>query len=156
MNSKYFILILFALFLFPKVRADIYDFEKFPHQSIIRHASFQHHVPEALIRALIKVESNFNESAVSQVGAQGLMQIMPQTALELGVDNPFDPRQNILAGTRYFQDLLNQFEGNLEKALAAYNAGPETVEKFQGVPPFKETKKFIKLVLHYYKKYSHF
>lgn len=122
------------------------------HQAIDRHvrnASLKHGVPESIIRGIIKVESSFNTKAVSKSGAQGLMQLMPETAQELGVTEPFDIAQNIDAGTRYLKKLLTRFDGDLKRALAAYNAGPTVVDRHNGEVPFKETRQYVKQVLEY-------
>lgn len=104
-----------------------------------------------LIRALIKVESNFNPMAISRAGAKGLMQLMPETANKLGVDNIFDPEENIAGGTRYLRQMLDQFGNDLPMALAAYNAGPNRVEKSGGIPKISETQNYIKKVLSLYR-----
>ena len=111
-------------------------------------------VESSLITAIIKAESDFNHNAVSRKGAEGLMQIMPDTASLMELDDPFNPKENIIAGTRYLSLLLKRFKNNKTLALAAYNAGPETVETYKGVPPFHETKDFIHKVLHYYRQYN--
>ncbi len=108
----------------------------------------------ALVKAVIRVESGFNPDAVSPAGAQGLMQIMPETCLDLGVKDPFNPRQNIQGGCTYLKGLLDQF-GNLTLALAAYNAGPGAVERYNNsIPPFPETRTYVKRVLDAYDKLS--
>ena len=113
--------------------------------SITEHARRQK-VAADLVRAVIQVESAFNPVAVSSKGAMGLMQLMPATAVEMGVGNPFDPDQNIRGGVAYLRRLLDRYNGNVELALAAYNAGMGNVEKYGDVPPFKETKNYVKKV----------
>jgi soluble lytic murein transglycosylase len=119
----------------------------------IRRASRQHGVSAALVKAVIAAESGFDRLAESSKGARGLMQLMPATADQLGVDDAYDPWQNIDGGTRYLCELIDRFPGELELALAAYNAGPETVRQYQGIPPYKETRGYVKRVLAYYKKF---
>jgi soluble lytic murein transglycosylase len=121
--------------------------------SYIAEAARRHGISFSLIKAVIKAESNFDHYAVSKAGACGLMQLMPKTAKELGVANPFDPRQNILGGARYLKELLNQFQGSVPLALAAYNAGPAKVQAVNGVPRIDETRGFIARVLRYLNKY---
>ena len=106
------------------------------------------------IAAIIKAESGYNPKAVSHTGARGMMQLMPLTAAELGVENSFNPEHNINGGVRYYKKLLNRYNGNIELALAAYNAGMRTVKKYNGVPPFEATRLYIKKVLHYYQVYK--
>jgi len=106
-----------------------------------------------LIKAVIRAESAWNPRAISRAGAQGLMQLMPGTSKDMDVDDPFDPAQNIEAGTRYLRSMLDKFNGDLVIALAAYNAGPRAVEKYGGVPPYGETRRYIKRVLRYYRGY---
>lgn len=119
--------------------------------SLIQAYGAKYDVDPALISSIIKAESNFNPVAVSSAGAEGLMQLMPGTAKELGVENSFDVEENIEAGTRYLKGLLDRFGGNLELALAAYNAGPERVKNAGGIPNIKETKGYVSRVLRYYK-----
>jgi soluble lytic murein transglycosylase-like protein len=106
-----------------------------------------------LIKAVIRAESDFNSRAVSKKGAQGLMQLMPETARELRVGDPFNPRQNIDGGTRYLRQMLDIFNGNLMLSLAAYNAGPGTVRRAQGVPRIPETIRYVTKVLKQYRVY---
>lgn len=119
----------------------------------IAEAARTHGVSFSLIKAVIRAESNFDPYAVSRVGACGLMQIMPPTARDLGISDPFDPRENILGGTRYLSHLLNQFAGSVPHALAAYNAGPARVQSANGVPRIEETRDFVQRVLKYWKQY---
>ncbi len=113
----------------------------------IKAASEKHRIDRALIESVIHAESRFNPNAVSPKGAQGLMQLMPATATELGVNNAFDPRSNVEAGTRYLQQLLIQYNGDLAKALAAYNAGPHRVQQYNGIPPYRETQNYVSKVI---------
>ena len=119
-------------------------------ESYIEEAASKEKLEPALLRALIRVESNFNHKARSRVGARGLMQIMPLTAAELGNRKALDhrnPRANILAGSHYLRELINQFQGDVRLALAAYNAGPRAVEKYNGIPPYAETRGYVRKVL---------
>ncbi|MBZ5646906.1 MAG: lytic transglycosylase domain-containing protein [Acidobacteriia bacterium] len=113
-------------------------------------ASDKHQVDADFIRSVIRAESGFNPRALSPKGAQGLMQLMPQTALKLGVQDPFEPGANIDAGTKYLRDLLLQYHGDVAKALAAYNAGPLRVAQYNGVPPYRETRAYIRRVINDY------
>ncbi|MCF8096150.1 MAG: lytic transglycosylase domain-containing protein [Desulfobacteraceae bacterium] len=117
-------------------------------ESIDRAAS-EHNLSRELIACVIRAESGFDPSAVSGAGAQGLMQLMPETARELGVNNPFDIRENIDAGARYLKKMLHDFGGSLEKALAAYNAGPAAVKRFAGDVPYAETRQYVERVLSF-------
>lgn len=121
---------------------------------IIFHAAVTHQVDPALIKAIILAESGFNPRAVSKRGAMGLMQLMPITVKEFGLDDVFDPAVNIEYGVRYFRKLLDRFNGNVKLALAAYNAGAKYVLKYKGVPPFKATQRYISKVLYYHRLFS--
>jgi soluble lytic murein transglycosylase-like protein len=118
-------------------------------QRIDEHALAQDLDPR-LVEALIRVESAFNSRAVSNKGAMGLMQLMPSTASELGVENAFDVEENLRGGTSYLRSLLDRFSGDLTLALAGYNAGPGAVEKYRGVPPYRETTEYVRRVLAAY------
>jgi soluble lytic murein transglycosylase len=120
---------------------------------IIKQAAERFGIEASLIKAVIKAESDFNHRAVSCKGAQGLMQLMPDTADAFNVEDPFDPVSNIYGGTRYLRHLLERFNLDLGMALAAYNAGPEKVEEYRGIPPFSETMNFVKKVITYYQQY---
>ncbi len=123
-------------------------------QRLAREASERHGLEPALVLAVCKAESAFDSLAVSRAGAQGVMQLMPATARSLGVTNSFDPHQNIDGGTRYLKSLMQRYRNNTTLALAAYNAGPTKVRRYGGVPPYKETRKYVKRVLKYYKQYK--
>ena len=120
------------------------------YHSIIHEKASMYDLDPSLIKAVIKTESNWNSRAVSRKGAMGLMQLMPATATEMNVQNPYDPEENIEGGTKYLRYLLERFNGDLTLALAAYNAGPKTVEKFGYVPPITETKHYVSKVLSLY------
>jgi soluble lytic murein transglycosylase-like protein len=124
------------------------------HDSIIRQASERFGIKTSLIKAVIHAESGFDENATSKKGAKGLMQLMPKTAEQLDVENPYEPAENIFGGTQYLSSLLGRYNNNMQLALAAYNAGPENVDKYEGVPPFPETMIFIKRVLEFYDQYN--
>jgi soluble lytic murein transglycosylase-like protein len=123
------------------------------YEGIIAQATQRFNVDPSLVKAVIKAESNFDQMAVSRKGAQGLMQLMPPTADDMEVSNPFNPEENIFGGTRYLSLLLKRFRQDKTLALAAYNAGPEAVEAYGGVPPFPETESFVAKVLDFHKEY---
>ncbi|HEU4504094.1 MAG TPA: lytic transglycosylase domain-containing protein [Nitrospira sp.] len=120
-------------------------------EPLIKRHSFQQQLHPALIRAVIKAESNFDPRAVSRAGAIGLMQLMPQTAVRLEVRDMFDPDENVGGGTKYLRQLLDRFHGNLPLALAAYNAGENIVDRYQSLPPIDETRQYVRKVLRYYR-----
>jgi len=122
--------------------------------SIITQAADKHDVDPALVRAIIMAESAYNPMATSKKGAVGLMQIMPQTAATLGMEDMYNPVHNINAGVKYLKKLLNQFGGDLELTLAAYNAGSTKVMEYQGVPPYKATRHYVEEVFKYYRHYQ--
>ena len=113
---------------------------------MIREVSSRYNVDPALIRAVIETESNWNSKAVSRKGALGLMQLVPGTARQLGVDNAFDPKQNLDGGVHYLHTLLERYNGDLDKSLAAYNAGPGAVDRARGVPRIRETREYVQKV----------
>jgi len=122
------------------------------YDDLIRLAADAFHVDPALVKAVVAAESNFEARAVSPVGAQGLMQLMPETARAMGVRRPFKPSENIEGGVRYLRSLLDRFD-ELGLALAAYNAGPHVVERYGGIPPYPETEQYVTRVLSHYRRY---
>ena len=120
-------------------------------EPVIKRHSSQQQLHPALIRAVIKAESNFDPRAVSRAGAIGLMQLMPQTAVRLDVRDMFDPDENVGGGAKYLRQLLDRFHGNLPLALAAYNAGENIVDRYQALPPIDETRQYVRKVLRYYR-----
>ncbi len=125
------------------------------YDELISVASKQYGVDSRLVKAIIKAESDFNPTAVSKKGAMGLMQIMPQNFQRLDIEDPFDPRENIMGGTRYFRYLYDRFDGKLALSLAAYNAGPTAVDNYnKTIPPYRETEQYVQRVLTYYRNYK--
>ena len=137
-------------------RYDMYMKEEAPvkasnrsYLDIIRRHATSYQLEEALVKAVIKVESDYQPMIVSRKGAQGLMQLIPQTAKDLKVSNPFDPYENIRGGSEYLRMMLDLFNNDVELALAAYNSGPNTVKRYGGIPPYDETQKYVKKVKRY-------
>jgi soluble lytic murein transglycosylase-like protein len=138
-----------AKMLSPQVDVDTeFEFVKpsEAYEAIIQDAAREHQLDAHLIRAVMQTESAFHPFAVSRAGAEGLMQLMPALASEMGVSDSFDPRENIMGGARYLKRLLDYHNGNLDLALASYNAGPGNVERYGGIPPFRETRKYVKTI----------
>jgi len=142
----------FRLYI-PETRMDFATYF-FRYDRIIQKASAQHGVDFSLIKAVIKAESDFDRRAVSDKGARGLMQLMPQTAQRMAVTDPFDPQENIHAGVRYLKYLLASFQNNVPLALAAYNAGENAVRKYGRIPPYEETRTFVDRVLRYWDEFK--
>ena len=115
-------------------------------EPVICQVSKENNIDANLVKAVIEQESQYNPTAVSEAGALGLMQLMPATAKALGVKDPLNPVENIRAGTKYLSSLLNRYQGNVVLALSAYNAGPDNVDKYKGVPPFEETKNYLEKI----------
>jgi soluble lytic murein transglycosylase-like protein len=120
---------------------------------LIRATAAAYELDPALVKAVVAAESNFERRAVSRVGAQGLMQLMPETARDLGVRRPFTPSENLRGGVQYLRSLLDRFE-DLDLALAAYNAGPEAVVRYGGIPPYPETEDYVSRVRRHYRRYQ--
>lgn len=122
-------------------------------QNLVSAASARNGVPSGLVTAVLMAESAGDPSAISSAGAQGLMQLMPGTAAGCGIDNPFDPTENVDCGTRFLHRLLKRYGNNVELAVAAYNAGPGAVDQYHGVPPYAETQAYVDRVLTAYRNY---
>ncbi|MDJ0721990.1 MAG: lytic transglycosylase domain-containing protein [Desulfobacterales bacterium] len=121
---------------------------------IIQDAARRYDVDFSLLKAIIRAESSFDPQAISRKGARGLMQIMPENFRTLDIQDPFDPEQNIMGGTRYFRSLLDRYQGKVSLTLAAYNAGPTAVDRYRRIPPFAETKDYVQKVLRFYEHYK--
>ena len=124
------------------------------YDGIIQEASNTFGLSFSLLKAMIRVESNFDSRAISKKGALGLMQIMPQNLQAFNIRDPYDPKDNIMGGASYFKSLMERFQGKLPLALAAYNAGPTIVDKYRKIPPIKETKDYVKKVMKYFYLYQ--
>ena len=143
----------YRLFLKEKSRVTRwYSSEKY--DDLISDASERSGVSFPLLKAIIKAESDFDPHAVSKKGATGLMQIMPENFKPLGINDPFDPWENINAGARYFKQMYDRFKGKLTLSLAAYNAGPTAVDRYQTIPPYEETQEYVRRVMKYYYNYK--
>jgi len=129
--------------------ADITTYDR-----IIKEAAHRHGIDFCLVKAIIQAESSFNPRAVSEKGARGLMQIMPENFTALNIKDPFDPQQNIMGGTRYFRSLYDRYEGQLALSLSAYNAGPTIVDRYKRIPPFPETERYVEKVMRYYRQFK--
>jgi soluble lytic murein transglycosylase len=125
----------------------------YSYRDIIRQNARVYRLEEALVKAVIKAESNYNPQSRSNKGAQGLMQLIPETARLMNVNNPYDPAENIRGGSNYLRLMLDQFNGNLDLALAAYNAGPNAVQRHGGIPPYTETREYVQRVRRYLEQY---
>jgi soluble lytic murein transglycosylase len=136
----------------PKRRRAMRPPQRREYDGLIGLTAREHEIEPALIKAVIAAESNFDPEAVSRKGAQGLMQLMPVTATRLGVEDPLRPTENVRGGTRYLRLMLDRY-GDVERAVAAYNAGPAAVDRFGGVPPYPETQDYVRRVLTYYRHY---
>jgi soluble lytic murein transglycosylase len=135
----------------PKYRKNLYNIAHY--DDVINEAAKRNDLSTPLLKALIHVESYFNPKAVSKKGALGLMQIMPENLELLNINDPFDPWENIMGGARYLKSMLERFSGQLDLALAAYNAGPAAVEKYNDIPPFPETQQYVKKVMRTFRIY---
>jgi len=139
--------------LFKKNRGRVRNRYPTRYDRLIKEISQKYNVNPALVKAVIKAESDFNPYAVSKKGARGLMQLMPKTMKDLKVYDPFHPRDNINGGVKFLKRMLTRFNNNIPLSLAAYNAGAETVEKYEDIPPYQETQHYVKKVLNYFDRY---
>jgi soluble lytic murein transglycosylase-like protein len=140
----------FLLSLF--TNADVLSSTRKPYDSIIVSVAQNYRVPPELVHSIIKAESNYDPWAISSKGAMGLMQLMPLTATQYKVMNVFDPKQNIVGGVKYLVDLIKLYDGDTKRVLAAYNAGQEAIKRYGGIPPYRETRNYIKKVMATYNK----
>ena len=141
----------YTLYIKERPKPDVVTTE---YDEIIQVASHTFGLSFPLLKAMIRVESNFDSKAISKKGALGLMQIMPKNLKSLSIRDPHDPKENIMGGARYFKSLIERFDGKLPLALAAYNAGPTTVDKYRKIPPIKETQEYVKKVMKFYYLYK--
>jgi soluble lytic murein transglycosylase-like protein len=144
--------LLCVFFLWTPGKADILSSSKKPYDDIVVDVAQKLRVPVDLVHSIIKAESNYDTWAISAKGAMGLMQLMPITAKQYKVMNVFDPRQNIEGGVKYLVDLIKLYDGDTQRVLAAYNAGQEAIKKYGGIPPYRETRNYIKKVMAAYPK----
>ena len=126
----------------------------YPYRTVVREACSIYNLEEPLLRAVMEVESDYNRYAVSSAGARGLMQLMPETMVFLGVENPWDPKQNVMGGAKYLKGLIKRFSGDLPLALAAYNAGPNAVIKYGKIPPYPQTERYVMKVMDRYYRFA--
>lgn len=144
----------YKLYIREKPARSLDSYSAARYDKFITKASKKHGVDSLLLKAMIKVESDFNPQAISRAGAMGLMQIMPENFKALGIKNPFDPLENIMAGACYFKKMMNRYAGKLSLSLAAYNAGPTVVDRYKKIPPIKETQDYVEKVMKYYHLYK--
>ena len=152
LSFKIFCVILCAVFLSANRNPDVLSSSKKPYDDIVVDVAQTLRVPVDLVHSIIKAESNYDTWAISAKGAMGLMQLMPITAKQYGVMNVFDPRQNIQGGVKYLVDLIKLYDGDTRRVLAAYNAGQEAIKRYGGIPPYQETRTYIKKVMATYPK----
>ena len=145
-------LFLWVFFLWHSSHADVLSSTRKPYDYIVVSVAQEHRVPPELVHSIIKAESNYDPWAISSKGAMGLMQLMPLTATQYKVMNVFDPKQNIVGGVKYLVDLIKLYDGDTKHVLAAYNAGQEAIKRYGGIPPYRETRNYIKKVMATYDK----
>lgn len=143
----------YQLFKKSKTKRRVEPINTARYDHLIKEISERYSINPALVKAVIKAESNFDPYAVSKKGARGLMQLMPETMKDLQVYDPFHPRENINGGVKFLKQLLERFNHDLPLSLAAYNAGPNVVEQYEAIPPYKETQHYVKKVLNYFDRY---
>lgn len=151
-HLKIFVLFQCVFLLSLSGNADVLSSTRKPYDSIIVSVAQNYRVPPELVHSIIKAESNYDPWAISSKGAMGLMQLMPLTATQYKVMNVFDPKQNIVGGVKYLVDLIKLYDGDTKRVLAAYNAGQEAIKRYGGIPPYRETRNYIKKVMATYNK----